>query len=124
MNKKLLDTRIKSIEHYNQQIADLQATLKEVTDVKKQVVRSLEEFCPFTEGDIICYKDEAIRKFRHVYSVSESSTNGLTLNFNAYRDGNYGELSRETSGEYQFAHPDDWTILKHAKPKEAADGQG
>lgn len=52
-NKHLLKTRLNSLAHYDRELERLDAARKETEKTKSEVLQSLKEFCPFSEGQIL-----------------------------------------------------------------------
>ena len=56
MNKKLIESKIKSIEHYNKQILDLEETLKMNREIVDENLQKLAEYFPFEKRDVVAFK--------------------------------------------------------------------
>lgn len=72
MNKHLLDTRMRSITHYNGELAKLRDALTVTELTKKDIIDSLKEFFPFENGDILM-------KGSNLYQVSITANNPVTV---------------------------------------------
>lgn len=68
MNKSLFNARMKSIEHYKNQIKDLEETIRQNEDVLKDLILSLKEFFPFEVGDILIKDSDIVL----ISSIDES----------------------------------------------------
>lgn len=53
MNKHLLETKLRSIQHYLSEIEKLRKAIEVNEEVIKEIENSLAEFFPFSSGDII-----------------------------------------------------------------------
>lgn len=60
MNKHLLQTRLRSLAHYGDEILKLTQAIKATEATREEILQSLKEFWPFAEGDIIVCKGQII----------------------------------------------------------------
>lgn len=117
MNNKILESRLKSISHYKNEISDLQDTIKSIKSTIDEILLDLIEFCPFTEGDIIC-KGDSIYLFKKVEKAIMDGYQGdprLILSV-LISSNSYGCMDYPIKVSYNFNDIDQWSILKHAKP--------
>lgn len=89
MNKSLLQTRLKSIAHYNEALAQLEETRKQTASTLKDIVDSLKEFCPLQHGDIVLYEGK-IYRFRDIESISNTNPIRLNLKMQVQACDGYG----------------------------------
>lgn len=116
MNNKILESRLKSIYHYKNEISDLQDTIKSIKSVIDEILINLIEFCPFEEGDIIC-KGDNIYLFKKVETAGMDDYQGdpyLMLSV-LVSSNSYGRMDYPVKVKYDFRYSDGWSILKHAK---------
>lgn len=110
MNKHLLETRIKSIKHYQSEIQRLQEAIKVNKETIYEIEKSLTEFFPFKKGDII-YRNSDKRMFK-IVSVREASIRENNFDIIVevhYQDGRYGFLNSTTTVSYTL---DQWNEFK------------
>jgi hypothetical protein len=71
-NKHLLDTKLKSIAHYNSELQRLTEAANVTNSTKGELLKSLAEFFPFEDGDILL-------KDGRIYRVSIGAALPLTV---------------------------------------------
>lgn len=113
MNTKLLETKLKSIDHYVDVIRDLEDARKITRATLEQLLKDLKEFCPFQKGDILCYCNQQILRFDEIRDAGLDEL-GPYFEICVYRCNQYGSFSDKATTNYYFSKCDDWTILKHA----------
>lgn len=74
MNKHILETKLKSIKHYRDEIKRLQGAIEVNKSVLKDCEESLTEFFPFKKGDVI-YGENRMYQIEEIKS-SRSSESG------------------------------------------------
>lgn len=108
MNKKLLETTLRSIENYNGQIKDLNESLNVVTSVRNDLIVSIKEFFPFYNEDIIMRNDR-IYKFQMLNSVNGTSPNTLYFSCDVLcPDGSGGWNQREKTISIDLKQVEEW----------------
>lgn len=117
MNNKLLQTKLSSIAHYDEELTKLHEA-KEVTEsTRKDLVNSLIEFVPFSAGDIIT-NGSRIMKVATVKSVSkwESSYTLYLEIYNVDYEGTYS-LDKKRDASMDFMRMHEWAIVRSDKPQ-------
>lgn len=115
MNTKLLETKLKSIDHYVDVIRDLEDARKITIATLEQLLNDLKEFCPFQEGDILCFDNQRIHKFVKVNEgMIYNNEKRPYLSMTVLCCNQYGGFEASTTASYYFDRGDLWTVLKHA----------
>lgn len=97
MNKHLFETKLKSIEHYNSEEEKLKEALKITCSVRNELVQSLLEFFPFSEGDILFNGGRVITilKINHVNYYPKRDDISFNLDISAPSRNGYLSGSNE-----------------------------
>ena len=98
MNKKLFDTRMNSVNHYEQEIKNLKEAIRITESTLKDLVDSFLEFNPFKKGDILLIKDIVV-KVSEVLNTYNSSE-GIELCVKVYYPNSYGGYNNKTDSIY------------------------
>lgn len=110
MNKHLLETRLRSIKHYKEEIQRLENAIKVNKETIDDIEKSLVEFFPFKSGDII-YRQKSNRMFK-IASVKYAQVSGDSFSIVAnvhYQDSRYGFLNSTSTECYTI---DIWNEFK------------
>lgn len=110
MNKKILETRLHSIDHYLSE-AKLHEQAKEVClKTREEIINSLREFFPFTKHQIICTRQTVFRVDR----LKETYTNSSGIYFRllgSYPNGNRGYSGDTDQLDIEIKDLDKWKII-------------
>ena len=110
MNKHLLETRIKSIKHYQSEIQRLQEAIKVNKETIDEIEKSLTEFFPFKKGDIIYNnRDNRMHKIASVREARIRENNFDIIAEVHYQDDRYGFQNSTTTACYSL---DKWNEFK------------
>lgn len=127
-NKKLLETKIKSIENYNNQLRELREAQKIVEKIMKDIYKEiLADFIPFSKGDVVLFnKHNTIFFFEEIecdtFDLSNiiGYSNGNDQRFEIRAKINGRMNSGNSRNEFKFSHtydfnnPGQYTLLKAA----------
>lgn len=110
MNKKTLEQRLRSIDHYTKEVKDLEETLSVTKSTLEDIVSSLKEFCPLPEGSVII-KGDKIRKVINCDHVDRShSTKSLYYNMKVQQPSGSGWGNSAETLVVHFSEVDSWKI--------------
>lgn len=119
MNKHLLETRLRSIKHYREEIQRLENAIKVNRETINEIEKSLVEFFPFKSGDII-YRQKSNRMLK-VSSVKYAQVSGDSFSMVVsvhYQDSRYGFLNSTSTESYTI---DIWNEFKKIGSDEEED---
>lgn len=94
MNKHLLETRLKSIKHYKEEIDRLNAAILVNKETIDEIEKTLVEFFPFEAGDIV-YRDSDKRMYK-ISSVKHAQVKEADFSIVAevhFQDSRYGFIN-------------------------------
>lgn len=91
MNKHLLETRVRSLKHYNSELQKLSNTKKVVEEVKRELLQSFAEFLPFQEGDLLINGDQIIKlgALKHI-NEDDADEQGFHFYMELFLPAQYG----------------------------------
>lgn len=110
MNKHLLETRLKSIKHYKEEIDRLHAAILINKETVDEIEKTLVEFFPFESGDII-YRDGDKRMLK-IASIKHAQVRGDSFEIVAevhYQDNRYGFIGSTSNFGYTL---EQWNQFK------------
>lgn len=110
MNKHLLETRLKSIKHYKEEINRLHAAILVNKETINEIEKTLVEFFPFESGDII-YRNRDKRMLK-IASVKHAQVIDNSFSIVAevhYQDDKYGFMSGKSNDGYTL---EQWNEFK------------
>lgn len=110
MNKHTLQQRLRSIEHYTQEIQDMEAAVVVTRQTRKDLIDSLVEACPFSNGQIILREDR-IRKIDFCKEVCLSGTGYMVWVMYASRPANSGGWQSSDEMRIRFDEVEQWKIV-------------
>jgi hypothetical protein len=102
MNKHKLESTVRSIQHYEQEIAKLEAALGATQSTRNDLIKSLSEYFPFSVGDIITNGTKVFKvstDLKNVVCVGEKKYDGrLGITVNIKMPDHWGNF--ESMGTY------------------------
>jgi hypothetical protein len=111
MNKHLLKTRLASIAHYNTELEKLSAAKEATSNTRKELIRSLAEFCPFRKGHVLISGTQ-IRLVEKVGAISESYNKPNEFSYVLEVSFPNGDSWRSGNNLYiPFSEVDEWKIV-------------
>jgi hypothetical protein len=117
MNKKLFDTRMNSVLHYQEQIKDLKEAIRVTETTLFDLSKSFAEFIPFKIGDVVLIRDRVMK----ITEVSGTDRYGdeirIELQVN-YPDNCGGYRNRDERITISFTELDNVKILFSEPEKE------
>lgn len=112
MNKHLLQTRLKSITHYSEELKKLSEAHRVVTSTREELKDSLKEFFPFKDGDVIVQKGK-MRKILSLKIIEGYADPAFRYLYMVPYE-NYGDVQWKKSdymGELKVSEFDNWKLI-------------
>jgi len=98
MNKQLFSTRIKSIIHYNAEVANLKDALKVTESTLRDVIDSIREFFPFEQGDVITDGVSILKFFEVSHINNDNDPEDIGFYIKYYKTDGYTWFERNATG--------------------------
>lgn len=123
MNKKILETRLRSIDHYLKEEGLHTAAAKKCGETRHEIVSSLNEFFPFKSGDII-YNGDTFFKIKNLEKVDYDYSGFICFYVNGfypYGGGSKGFDETQMKCEWiRIGNIDSYKLLVEAEETEPA----
>lgn len=109
MNKHLLETRLRSIKHYKEELNKLNEALKITEQTREDLLKSLEEFFPWYPGDVLM-RSETVFKLVKLNDVREYGDINFSVTMR-YADGEHGGYGKEKNACFSMEDIFEWKKL-------------
>lgn len=118
MDKEILQIRLKSIEHFNEEERRFNYALKEVIDTRRNIVNSLVEACEWKCGQVLFDGQRMIK----VHSVDAAHIYGddeVRIHFTCFKQNReYGFSDSISKENILLSELDKWVVIVDVKNPE------
>lgn len=108
MNKKMLDTRIRSIEHYDKEAAQFKEAYETTKSTRDDIIKSLVEFSPLEVNNLVLYGHSMIFKVTEIVGVDRNNEDyrlEIKVKYPIVENGYHGSQTQKWSSPQSMKIP-------------------